>query len=340
MRSKTKNKRNGIGRFGAAVLAALLFCATMLAGCGGSKDSQESTEMRIGSLKGPTSMGLVYLMDQARKNEAQGSYTFEMATAADELLPKMVSGELDAALVPANVASVLYNKTNGGVCVVDINTLGVLYMVSGDPSIQSMGDLRGKTIFLTGKGTTPDYVLQYLLAENGIGLEELTLEYKSEATEVAAVLAENPGAVGLLPQPFVTAACMQNEALSVVLDLTGEWRALQGENGSSLVTGVTIVRKEFLQEHEQTVKTFLKEHKASAEYANEHVAEAAELVAAEGIIEKAPIAAKAMPACNITYIDGNEMKTALSGYLEVLFGMDAVSVGGTLPAEDFYYGAG
>lgn len=337
---KTCNKRNPkyIAR-ALTLLCGILCSAAMLAGCGSAKPAQELTEIKIGSLKGPTSMGLVYLMDQARKNEAKGSYTFEMAAAADELLPKMVSGDLDVALVPANVASVLYQKTQGGVCVIDVNTLGVLYMVSGDASIQNMEDLRGKTVFLTGKGTTPDYVLQYLLRENGIGTDEVTLEYKSEATEVAAILAENPDAVGLLPQPFVTAACMKNDALSVVLDMTGQWKALQGENGSSLVTGVTIVRKAFLQEHEQAVKTFMEEHKASAAYANEHVSEAAELVAAEGIIEKAAVAEKAMPACNITYLDGKDMKTALSGYLEVLSEMDPSSIGGALPAEDFYYGA-
>ena len=239
--------------------------------------------------------------------------------------------------MPANVASVLYNKTEGGVSVIDINTLGVLYMVSGDDTIQSMEDLNGRTIYLTGKGTTPDYVLQYLLRENGLTTDSVTLEYKSEATEVAAVLTETPEAIGLLPQPFVTAACAQNENLSVVLDMTQEWAAVQGEGGSSLVTGVTVVRNAFLEEHKEAVDKFLEEHAASADFANEHVEEAAELVAAAGIIEKAPVAAKAMPKCNITYIDGTGMKTALSGYLEVLFEQDASSVGGSLPGDDFYY---
>lgn len=297
----------------------------------------DKVEVRVGSLKGPTSMGLVSLMKQAENGETSNSYQFTMTAAADELLPKMISGELDIVLVPANVASVLYQKTQGAVSVIDINTLGVLSMVSGDSSIQTMADLRDKTIYLTGKGTTPDYVLQYLLTESGLTTEEVTLEYKSEATEVAVLLAENPEAIGVLPQPFVTAACMQNENLSVVMDLNTEWDTLQGEDGSSMVTGVTVVRKEFLTEHPQAVADFMADHKASAEYANENVEEAAELVAAAGIIEKAPVAVKAMPKCNITYIDGEKMKNALSGYLEVLFEQDAASVGGSLPAEDFYY---
>ena len=299
-------------------------------------DDYEAVDIKIGSLKGPTSMGLVYLMDQAEKNEAANNYEFKMVATADELLPSMISGDLDIVLVPANVASVLYNKTEGAVSVIDINTLGVLYIVSGDDTIQSMEDLKGRTVYLTGKGTTPDYVLQYLLKENGL-TGDVSLEYKSEATEVAAVLTETPEVVGVLPQPYVTAACAQNENLAVVLDLTKEWASVQGEGGSSLVTGVTVVRNAFLEENKAAVDRFLEEHAASADFANENVEEAAELVAAAGIIEKAPVAVKAMPKCNITYIDGTDMKTALSGYLEVLFEQDASSVGGSLPSDDFYY---
>lgn len=320
----------------AAVMTSIILAIATMAGCG-TDGNTEPQNVRIGSLKGPTSMGLVYLMDRAQNNETANNYEFTMAAAADELLPAMISGDLDIILVPANVASVLYNKTNGGVSVIDINTLGVLYMVSGDNAIRNMEDLKGRTVYLTGKGTTPDYVLQYLLKENGLTTADVFLEYKSEAAEVAAVLHEKPDAIGVLPQPFVTAACAQNENLSVVLDLTKEWAAVQGEGGSSLVTGVTVVRNAFLEEHKETVDRFMEEHAAGADYANEHVDEAAELVAAAGIIEKAPVAAKAMPACNITYIDGVDMKTALSGYLEVLFTQDASSVGGSLPGDDFYY---
>lgn len=319
------------------------------AGIGQTEGENEDLEtgdvtIRIGSLKGPTSMGLVYLMDQADKGEAAQQYEFTMTAAADELLPSMISGDLDIVLVPANVASVLYNKTEGDVSVIDINTLGVLYMVSGDNTVKGMEDLKGRTIYLTGKGTTPDYVLHYLLNENGLTESDVTLEYKSEATEVAALLTETPEAIGVLPQPFVTAACAQNENLAVVMDLTEQWDMVQEKNGSGqdgtksqLVTGVTVVRNAFLEEHKAAVDKFLEEHAASAAYANEHVEEAAELVAAAGIIEKAPVAVKAMPKCNITYIDGVDMMTALEGYLSVLCEQDASSVGGGLPGEDFYY---
>ena len=212
-------------------------------------------------------------------------------------------------------------------------------MVSGEDGLTNFTDLKGKTIYLTGKGTTPDYVLQYLLTANGMSVDDVTLEYKSEATEVASVLAEDPTAIGLLPQPFVTAACMQNDALKVIFDLNEEWNKVQGENGSSMVTGVTVVRKEFLEENEAAVKSFMEDHKASAEAINADPATGAALAVEAQIVAEEPIAQKAIPNCNITYIDKAEMKQALSGYLEVLFGQDPQSVGGGLPESDFYYDA-
>lgn len=302
-----------------------------------AKEDASDFTLRVGSLKGPTSMGLVELMDKAEKGEAKGSYEFTMVTAADELLAKIVSGDLDVALVPANMSSIIFNKTTHGVNILNINTLGVLYVVSADDSIKSIADLKGKTVYLTGKGTTPDYALQHLLQANGLSTDDVTLEYKSEATEVAAVLKEKPDAIGLLPQPFVTVAMAQNDSLKMVLDLTKEWDAVAGEDGGSLVTGVTICRGELFEEHADAITTFLEEQKESTTYANEHVEETAELVAKAGIIEKAPVAAKALPYCSITYIDGEEMKEMVYGYLKVLYDMNPATVGGELPTKDFFY---
>lgn len=354
MRTKKVKQRKWM----AFALAGILLC-TGLTGCG-AKDTENETKVvqetlaeteenkteeitetitvRVGSLKGPTSMGLLFLKEWAKQGESKQNYEFQMATGADELLPLMVKGDLDIALIPANVASILYQKTEGGISVIDINTLGVLYMVSGNEEIQSMRDLAGKTIYLTGQGTTPDYILRYLLTENGLDPDkDCTLEYKSEATEVAAVLAENSDAVGLLPQPFVTAACAQNEALRVALDMTAEWKQVQGEEGSSLVTGVTVVRKSFAQEHPEAVATFLKEHEESTAAINADPATGATYAVQEEIVAKEPIAQKAIPECNITCITGEEMKQALSGYLKVLFEASKEAVGGALPGDDFYY---
>ena len=302
-----------------------------------TEGASDEAVLHIGFLKGPTTMGLVSLMDKASKGESEGSYDFTMVTDASELAAQMVSGDLDIALVPANLASILYQKTKQGVEVIDINTLGVLYVAAADDSIQSIADLKGKTLYMTGKGTTPDYVLQYLLSANGMTSDDLTIEYKSEAAEVAAVLKEQADAIGLLPQPFVTVAMAQNENLKMVLNLTEEWEKTQPENGSALVTGVTVCRKDVLEDQADAVDTFLKEHEASAAFANANVEETAQLVADAGIIEKAPIAAKAIPYCSITYIDGADMQTKVSGYLSVLFDQDPSSIGGQLPDEGFYY---
>ena len=320
-----------------AVALSFAMLGALLTGCGSGK-AEEKVTVKVGALKGATTLGLLPLEDKAANGEAGENYEFSMMTAADELLPMMIKGELDIALLPSNVASILYQKTNGGVTVIDINTLGVLYMVSGDSSVTGVEDLAGRTIYLTGKGTTPDYVLHYILSGNGMDADsDCTLEYKSEATEVAALLAENPDAIGLLPQPFVTAACAQNDALSVILDMNAEWEKLQGEDGSRLVTGVTVVRNEFLQEHENAVAAFMEEHQASAQSMNSDVENGAKLAEASGIIAKEPIALKAIPKCNITYIDGADMKQAMSGYLEVLYEQNPESIGGALPGDDFYY---
>jgi len=317
-----------------AMMCGALMAMSLLAGCGKSAPAGDVT-VHVGGLKGPTSIGLLPLKYSAEKGQTEQSYEFVMATAADEITTSLVKGELDIALIPANVASVVYNKTEGKVSVIDINTLGVLYLVSGDSTIAEPEDLKGKTVYLTGKGTTPDYAIQFILAQNGIA-DDVTLEYKSEATEVAAVLAEDETAIGLLPQPFASVACAQNERLTVVMDITKEWDACKSDD-SMMVTGVTLVRTDFLNEHEDAVLAFMNDHMLSAKAVNEDLDTAAVLAVAAEIIAKEQIAKKAIPQCNITYMDGSEMKEALSGYLNVLYSMNPESVGGTLPADDFYY---
>ena len=293
--------------------------------------------IRVGSLKGPTSMGLVSLMDKASRGETSNVYEFTMAGKADELVGKIANGDLDIALVPANVASVLYNKTQGNITVLDINTLGVLYVVASDDSISSMADLKGRTIYMTGKGTTPEYVMNYLLKENGLSTSDVDLQFKSEATEVASLLKQDSSAIGVLPQPFATAACIQNPDLKTVLDLTEQWNMLNKDTGSMLVTGVTLVRSDFLRENRSPVADFIKDHEASTLFATEHAEDASRLIAEQGIVEKAPIAQKALPYCNIVCLTGQEMKDALSGYLSTLHEQDPKSIGGQMPGDDFYY---
>ncbi len=296
---------------------------------------EEKTTIRVGSLKGPTTMGIVKLMQDDEASLAYNDYDFTMAGTADAIVPLMVKGELDVALVPCNLASVLYNNTNGGVQVIGINTLGVLYVVEAGESIQTVEDLRGKVIYSTGKGTTPEYGLNYVLSMNGINpAEDVTIEFKSEATEVAAALQNGSASIAVLPQPFVTSALMQNPDLRIALSLTDEWSKVNPE--SAMLTGVAIVRKEFYDANSEAVNAFLIEYAASTEYVNANVAEAAEWIAELGIVAKAPLAEKALPACNIVMIAGEEMKAKVSGYLTALYEQNPASVGGNLPDDAFY----
>ncbi len=302
--------------------------------------SGEETAVNVMALKGPTAMGMVELMNSAESGPVNGnSYTFTIAASADEVTPKLVQGDADIAAVPANLASVLYNNTEGQVQVLAINTLGVLYIVENGDTIHSVSDLAGKTIYASGKGSTPEYALNYILSGNGLDPEtDVTIEWKSEHSECVAALASDEDGIAMLPQPFVTTAQAQNENLRIALDLTEEWDALQAdsETPSALLTGVVVVRTAFAEEHPDAVNAFLDSYKESVDYVNANVADAAALIEKYDIVTAA-VAQKAIPYCNIVFIEGSEMQEKLSGYLNVLYEQNPASVGGALPADDFYY---
>lgn len=314
------------------LLLVLMMSFLCLAGCA----KKEAEHTKIGALKGPTSMGILNMLEEDKVQKDKAQYEFTMATAADELTALIAQEKLDIALLPANVASILYQKTKGEICVIDVNTLGVLYMVSGNDDIQGLDDIKGRTVYLTGKGTTPEYVFRHLMEQRGISDTDCTLEFKSEAAEIVALLAQDTEAVGILPQPFVTAACIQNEKLKKVVSLEEEWNQIY-QNQNRMVTGVTIVRKAFLEQYPDSVKQFLEEHKKSVEALLGDVEKGASLCVEQGIVAKEPIAKKAIPDCNIVCLTGVEMKSALEGYLQILFESAKETVGGTMPDQDFYY---
>ncbi len=295
--------------------------------------------MSIASMKGPTTMGLVGLIDSVDKGTAGEDYQVTMYGAPDEVVPLVAQGAVDIALIPSNLAAVLYNKTKGtdaAISVLAINTLGVLNVVENGDTISSMEDLRGRTIYSTGKGASPEFVLNHLLTASGLtpGVD-VTVEYLSEHTEVMARLTQTPGSAGVLPQPFVTIGQAKNADLRVALDLTEEWDAVSPE--SQLITGVVVVRNAFAAEHPEAVAQFMTEYQASTEWVNANPSDAGVLIANAGIVPEAALAAKAIPNCYITFVAGAELKTSLGGYLQVLFNADPTSVGGSVPGDDFYY---
>ena len=339
-----------------SLLLALALCAALLAGCGSPAPSGASsasaqsaasesepqqaaqrTAFRIASLKGPTTMGLVNLLSMEQAGTAAMDYDLQLYGAADEIVPLLIKGELDMAAIPANLAATLYQKTNGGIQAVAVNTLGVLYVVEQGDTVHSMADLKGRTILSTGKGTTPEYVLRYLLTANGLDPDkDVDIQYYSEATEVTAQMASMQDAIAVLPQPYVTAAGLKDDTLRVALDLTAEWDKVAD---TQLITGVTVVRKAYAEEHPDVVAAFLADYAQSVNAANTDLDGTAALCEEQGVVAKAAIAKKALPNCNIVCLTGEELKADVSGYLQVLYDADPAAVGGALPGEDFYWAA-
>ncbi|RPF47458.1 NitT/TauT family transport system substrate-binding protein [Hydrogenoanaerobacterium saccharovorans] len=301
--------------------------------------SAEKIDVKIAALKGPTAMGMVKLMDDTANGKTANNYVFTLAGAPDELVGSIIKGEYDIAAVPTNLSATLYNKTQGKVKLAALNTMGVLYVVENGNTIQSIADLKGKTIYSTGKGATPEFALNYVLEKNGLKVgTDVTVEYKTEHTELANMLAAGQAEIALLPQPFVTSVLMQNEKVRIALDLTKEWdTATKGESG--LTMGCIVVQQKFMDEHPDALKAFLEEYKTSAAFITDsaNLDAAAELVVKQNIIPKLPMAKKAIPQCSIVYVEGDEMKKIASGFLKVLFDANPQSVGGKLPDENFYY---
>ena len=305
-------------------ILALLTIAVMLLALGCAKAPAEP--VNVAALKGPTGMGISYLMQ-----DESDKYSVELMDAPDVVVGKFVSGEIDIAAVPINLAATLYNKTEGNVVLLNIDTLGVLYIVENGTTVQSLSDLAGKTIYATGEGATPQFVLDYLLAQNGL-TDQVKVEYVGEHTALAAMLASGEAEIGMLPEPFVSSVLLKNANARVALDLNDAW---ESASGTKLVMGVYIASRTFYNEHPDQVKAFLKDYAASVDKVNS-AADAASVVANLGIVGSEQIAAQAIPRSNIVSITGDEMKSAASAVLNVLFTANPASIGGKLPGDDLY----
>jgi NitT/TauT family transport system substrate-binding protein len=305
----------------ALALALCLMMGILAAGC----KKEEAVVTRVAALKGPTGMGLAYMMQ-----ENKGNYQIDLYDAPDNITGKFVSGEIDIAAVPINLASALYNKTEGNVVMICLDTLGVLYVLENGDTVKSFGDLAGKTIYATGEGSTPQYILDYLLKENGI--TDATVSYVGEHTALASMLAAGEADLGMLPEPNVSSVLIKNQNTRVALNLTEEWNKV---SDTKLVQGCYIASKAFYEAHPAAVKQFLTDCASSVDKVN-HEAGAAKVIADEGILPSEAIAAKAIPQCNIVCITGDEMKADASAMLNVLFTANPKSIGGKLPDDDLY----
>ena len=317
------------------MLLLAAFVMLTAAACG----SGEKADVNITILSGPSGMGAVKLMEDNANGATKNNYIFTVSTTPDEVSAALISGTTDIAAVPSNVASVLYNKTEGGIKVLVSSTKGVLYLLDTTGTVKSVADLRGKKIYATGQGATPEYILNYILTSNGLDVAaDVEIEYIAAHAELATMLASGSGGVeiAVLPEPNVSVVKSANPNVNVALNITEEWNKTSGGN-SSLLQGVVVVRTEFLENNPDAVKKFMEEYKKSVEYVNENNADAADLISKFKIVEKAEVALAALPNCNITYIDGADLKTQLGGFLNVLFEANPAAVGGKLPDDAFYY---
>lgn len=321
-------KKNLMKRIVAMITAAvMLFSLAAFAAC---SKKQDDTEIRIAALKGPTGMGMVKLADK----QNYPNYTVSIEASPDALNPRIISGEVDVAAVPVNLASVLYNKLDGDISVLAVSTLGVLYVLEAGSEVNSVADLAGKTVYATGQGATPEYILNYLLDKNGVA-GSVEVNYVGEHAALATMLANGSAEIGMLPEPNVTSTLAGNDNLRIALNLTEEWNKVCS---TELVQGVVIARKSFVNEHPEAIEQFLREYEKSSAFVNENIDEAAKLIVDAGILGNVEIAKKAIPNCNISFSKGEEMHKAVEGMLAVLFEANPKSIGGKLPDKDFYYG--
>ena len=294
---------------------------------------EEKSTVRLMGLSGPVTMGLAKLLAENEQYNTDNIYTFEMATDTGKLVAALTEDRADIATIPADLAALLYN-TKGGIAVIAAGTLGVHYIVETGEGIHTLEDLRGKALYATGEGTSTQFVLEHLLRAGGIDpAGDITIEYRAEPDEVAAILAGG-GVVAMLPQPYIALAMSRNADIRVALDITDEWNRSVGD--STVITGVAVVRRAFLRENPEAVDRFLTEYRASIDYANANVEETAEIIGELGIVS-ATVARTALPACNLTYMDNDTMQQQLSGFLTVLYEQNPDLIGGKLPDNAFYY---
>ncbi|MBQ3489044.1 MAG: ABC transporter substrate-binding protein [Clostridia bacterium] len=323
----------------ALLLAAIMVFALVACDNTGDEPENEDVTVRVMALKGPTGMGMVQLMENDKNGTSKNDYDIKLAAAPTEVTAAVIKGEIDIAAVPVNLAAVLFNKSDVDISFAAVNTLGVLYLMENGNTIESLEDIKGKKIYATGQGATPQYILEALLKKNGIDpANDVEIEYIAEHAELATKLAENDAAIGLLPEPQVTvalttAAKKSNTDLRIALNITEEWAKL-GEG--QLVQGCIIVSNKFKQEHPEQLAKFMEEYKASTAYVVENPADASVLIAQHGIIPQAPLAEKAIPNCNICCIDGETGISYMKQILEVLHAANPSSVGGKLPTDEFY----
>lgn len=301
--------------------------------------STDATEVNVGMIMGPPSMGMGWMIHENEEGNTYNDYNFEVGGVDyTALASKLNTGDYDIIHCPSNVGAILYNNKDlkEEVEVIDISNLGLLYILTTDDSIKSMDDLKGRTVYSIGEGGPPEYTFGYLLDQEGLS-DDVNFSFRSTPFEVLNLLQDEENSIVLLPQPFVEVAKLLVPDLKVPIDITEEWDNLKLESGAESVTTITIVRKKFLEEHEQAVVEYLNLLKKSVAYSLSHVDEAAEWTDTYETFLNPEVAADAIPYVNMCAITGQEMKEKLEGFLKIMYDYNPDAVGGSMPDDDFYY---
>lgn len=318
------------------ILSIVLIFSMVLTACSNADTpkTENPTTVNIIGLKGPTSIGMIKLIDEKALNSDTYKVEYSTVEAPDILTGKIINNEVQIAAVPTNLAAVLYNKTGGNVQFLAQNTLGVLYAI-GKGDITSLEDLEGKKVAISGKGSVPEYAMNYILNQKGL-TDKVSLDYLPDHATVAQTLLAGDIDVAILPQPFVTQVTLKNPDKKILIDLNKEWE--EASNGESVLSmGCLIINKKFAENNKEFVNEFLKAYEESVNYVNSNPAEAAKLVEKNEIINNATLVEKAIPYCSIVYKSAQDAKEEINAFLQILFDSDNKSVGGKLPDESFYY---
>lgn len=314
-----------------SLLIALSLLILSVSSCATGADD---TAVRVIALKGPTGMGMAKLMRDNDVGESENEYAFTVSSAPTDVTSEVLAGRVDIAAVPINLAATLYNK-GADISVIAVNTLGVLYIAENGNTVNSVSDLRGKTVYAMGKGATPEYIFDRLLTINGIDPDnDVNIIYCSDGAEVASYLVAGKAGIGLIPEPNLTAALMSSESLRIALSINDEWNNV---SSTPIVQGVLIATDSFIGDHPAKVGSFLKEYAASTGYVVNNIDDASQIIENYGITPKAVIAKRSIPNCNICCFTGDEMIPLVNDMLKVLFDADPSSIGGKMPGDDLYY---
>ncbi len=327
-----------------SLIAALFMAFSCLIGCANNNDSKNNVTtppdkdkdtytLKVGTLKGPTGMGMAKLISDHNLSSADPMYDVEFFGAPEDITAKLITENLDIAAVPVNLAAIINQKTDGKYVIAAINTLGVLHIVENGNTVNNISDLEGKTLHATGQASTPEYMLNYILEQNDL-LDKVTIVWHTEHSELATLVAAGEVSLAMLPEPHVTSAIMKNSDLKAVIDLTAEWDKV---SDGDAVQGCVVVSKKAITNHKAKVDEFLDNYKASVDYVNTNVADAAQIIAQLGIVGAAKAAENAIPRCNIVFVEGDKMISSLNEFYNVLYTANPASIGGKLPDDSLYY---